>query len=76
MHNIGSVSWQQFEHFLFTVGCEFKSESGDHRKYKKEGVHRPVIVPRRKDVGSFIILNNLRTLGISREEFLEIMREL
>lgn len=76
MDKIGKVSWQRFEKFLFAVGCEFKSEEGDHRKYKKAGLLRPVIIPREKYLPQFIILNNLRTLGVTKEEFARIMKEL
>jgi hypothetical protein len=49
---------------------------GDHRKYRKPGILRPLIIPREKELPQFIILNNLRTLGISREEYLSKMGKL
>ncbi len=41
--------------------------------YWKDGVKRPVIIPRDKQLPPGIVLNNLRTLGISREEYLDFM---
>jgi predicted RNA binding protein YcfA (HicA-like mRNA interferase family) len=76
MDKIGKVSWQRFEKFLLAIGCEFKRETGDHRVYKKPGLLRPVIIPRERDLPTFIILNNLRTLGISKEEFAETIKDL
>ena len=55
------------------MGCEFKREKGDHRIYWKKGIERPLVVPRDTSLPAFIILNNLRILGISREEYLKIM---
>lgn len=75
MPKISSVHWKQFEKFLFSVGCEFKREKGDHRVYWKRGINRPVIVPRDKQLPPFIILNNLRTLGISRDDYLKFLQK-
>ncbi|MEK7089616.1 MAG: type II toxin-antitoxin system HicA family toxin [Patescibacteria group bacterium] len=74
MPRIRSIHWKEFEKFLFGVGCEFKRESGDHRIYWKKGIKRPVIIPRDTALPVFIILNNLRVLGISRDEYLKIIK--
>jgi len=57
------------------VGCEFKREKGDHRIYWKAGIKRPLVIPRDTSLPAFIILNNLRVLGISREEYLKILSQ-
>ena len=75
MDKVGKVSWQRFEKFLFAIGCEFRGETGDHRKYKKPGLLRPIIIPRDKQLPQFIIMNNLRTLGMTKEEYAEIIRK-
>lgn len=74
MPKISSVHWKKFEKFLFSIGCEFKREKGDHRVYWRGGGNRPVIIPRDKQLPPFIILNNLRTLGVSRDEYLDFMQ--
>ena len=73
---LGRIHWRKFEKFLLAAGCRFVSEEGDHRKYHKQGILRSVIIPREKDIPQFIILNNLRTLGISREEYLKKLADL
>jgi predicted RNA binding protein YcfA (HicA-like mRNA interferase family) len=73
---LGRVHWKKFEKFLLSIGCEFVSEEGDHRKYRKPGILRPIIIPREKELPQFVILNNLRTLGISREEYLSKISKL
>ena len=55
------------------IGCEFKRQSGDHLIYDRADLKRPVVFPVDKEVPIFIIRNNLRTLGISTEEYLEIL---
>lgn len=74
MDGVGKVSWQRFENFLLAIGCEFKIQEGSHRKYKKQGILRPIIVPCYKELPDFIIQNNLRTLGISREQFANMIK--
>ena len=73
MPRIESIHWKEFEKFLFQVGCEFKREKGDHRIYWKQGLKRPIVIPRDTSLPAFIILNNLRVLDISREEYLKII---
>ncbi len=40
---------------------------GDHYVYTKQGVMRPVVIPDWPEMPVFIIKNNIRTAGISRE---------
>ena len=76
MPRIQSIHWKEFEKFLLCVGCEFVREKGDHRIYHKKGITRPIVIPRDTSLPAFIILNNLRTLGMSREEYLEVLEKL
>jgi predicted RNA binding protein YcfA (HicA-like mRNA interferase family) len=70
MGDFGSVDWRLFEKFLLAHGCVFKRMKGDHRVYTKPGLKRPVIVPQYDPLPPFIILNNLRVVGVTKEEFL------
>ena len=73
MPKIKQIHWKEFEKFLLAVGCEFKREKGDHRIYWKKGIKRPVVIPRDTSLPAFIILNNLKVLGISREDYLKML---
>jgi len=48
-------------------------QNGSLIKLEKPGVARPLIVPRYDDVGPDIILNLMRTAGITREEFFRLL---
>lgn len=48
---------------------------GDHFVYTKQGITRPVVIPDWKEVPVFIIKNNLRTAGITREEYFSFLEE-
>jgi len=41
--------------------------------FTKAGVIRPVVIPRYASVPVFIIKNNLRTAGMSRERYFELL---
>ena len=49
---------------------------GDHFVFVKEGVPRPVVIPDWKEVPVFIIKNNLRTAGLTRDEYFKLLEEL
>jgi len=70
MVRIQSVHWKELGKFLFLIGCEFKREKGDHRIYWKKNIKRPIVIPRDTALPAFIIINNLKVLGISRDEYL------
>ena len=75
---ITPINWKDFEKFLFKVGCEFHGQHSDsHRKYKKPGLVRPITVPvHTKELAPFFIQTNLKTLEISKEEYLKILDSL
>ena len=73
MARLTPIHYKKFEAFLIYIGCKFDRQRGDHRIYKREGLQRPLVIPADKDIPVFIIRNNLRTLGMKPEEYLEIM---
>jgi len=76
MLRLTPISWKKFEKFLLFIGCAFVREKGDHRIYNRKGLIRPVVIPRDSALPVFIIRNNLRVLGISPEEYLEILKQI
>jgi len=60
---------------LEKAGFNLVRSEGDHLVYTKPGVTRPVVVPDWPEVPIFIIKNNLRTAGISREEYFALLEE-
>lgn len=76
MPRLQPIHWRKFEKFLFLIGCEFVRQESSHRIYWREGIARPVIVPCDAQLPVFIIRNNLRVLGISPREYLNILQRL
>jgi predicted RNA binding protein YcfA (HicA-like mRNA interferase family) len=46
---------------------------GDHFVYVKPGIARPIVIPNWDEVPVFIIKNNLRTAGISRDDYFTLL---
>jgi predicted RNA binding protein YcfA (HicA-like mRNA interferase family) len=76
MAHLVPIHWKKFEKFLIYLGCHFEREKGDHRIYWREGLKRPVVIPRDTQLPVFVIRNNLRILNISPEEYLEILKRI
>lgn len=76
MGGIVPISWKKFEKILFLEGCVFKREKGDHRIYWKQGLPRPIVLPRDSQLPVFVIRNNMRLLGLTVERYLEMLDEI
>jgi len=49
-------------------------QKGDHLVLTKPGISRPIIVPIYDEIPVFIIKNNLRMAGISRERYFQLLK--
>ena len=58
------------------AGCVFARTKGDHLIYHYPGAIRPVVIPKYKEVPTFIIRNNMRIIGMSREKYLDLLHNL
>lgn len=76
MPKISPIHWKKFEKFLRFIGCTYKRTRGDHLIYERSGLKRPVVFPKDTERPVFVIRNNLRVLGISVEEYAEILKRL
>jgi len=51
------------------AGFDFIRQEESHRVYVKPGVRGPVVIPAYPEVPVTIIRNNLKTAGISRDQY-------
>ncbi len=56
-------------------GFAFNRQHGDHLIYTKAAVKRPLVIPMYGEVPVFIIKNLLRTAGMSRERYFDLLKE-
>ncbi|MBT9159912.1 MAG: type II toxin-antitoxin system HicA family toxin [Dehalococcoidia bacterium] len=73
MPKLTPISSQRLGKLFEKAGFRFIRQESDHLIYTKPGVPRPIVIPVRKNVPVFVIKNNLRTAGISREEYFKLL---
>lgn len=74
MPRITPIDWKTLECIFVKDGFVFVREKL-HRVYEKPGIHRPVIIPSYKEVDVDIIQSNMRTAGMSRKRYFDLLKE-
>jgi predicted RNA binding protein YcfA (HicA-like mRNA interferase family) len=75
MPKFAPVDWKTLECIFLAAGFRFVRQEGSHRSYLKQGVARPVVIPAYREIPVFIIRNNLKTAGISRDEYFRLLEQ-
>lgn len=75
MPRIVPIPARTLRQVLEKAGFTCVRTEGDHFVYTKAGVLRPVVIPDWPEIPVFIIKNNLRTAGISRDRYFELLKE-
>lgn len=75
MPRITPVHWTVLEKVFLAAGYQFARQEGSHRSYVKPGIPRPIVMPAYAEVPVAIIRNNLRTAGISRDEYFRLLED-
>lgn len=73
MPRITPISSARLRKVMEKAGFRCMRTEGDHFVYTKEGVARPVVIPDWDEVPVFIIKNNLRTAGLSRNDYFALL---
>ena len=73
MPKIVPISVSKLRKIFEKDGFECVRVEGDHYVYTKKGIARPVVIPDWPEVPVFIIKNNMRTAGMSRERYFQIL---
>jgi predicted RNA binding protein YcfA (HicA-like mRNA interferase family) len=75
MPRITPVHWKALEKVFVLASFQFVRQEGSHRSYLKPGIAGPVVIPTYDEVPVSIIRNNLRTAGISRDEYFRLLAQ-
>ncbi len=75
MAAIKPVSYQLLVRVFEQDGFTFDRQRGDHLIYTKPDIKRPIVIPMYSDVPVFIIKNLLRTAGMSRERYFDLLKK-
>ena len=72
---LSNISLREYRDFLLYVGCKKIPGKGGHEKWIRKDLNRPITVQAHiSPVPEFIIKNGLRTLGMTKDEFIEIIQ--
>ena len=75
MPKFSPVSYKRLVTVFEAEGFTHVRTEGDHMVFTKPGVIRPVVIPKYQEVPVFIIKNNLRTAGISRDRYFLLLNQ-
>ena len=76
MPRITQIHWRKLVKILEADGAVIVGQTGDHIELKKAGAKRRLVVPKYKNIPIFIIKNNLKTAGISRKRYFELLKKI
>ncbi|MCX6701401.1 MAG: type II toxin-antitoxin system HicA family toxin [Methanomicrobiales archaeon] len=65
------TDWRTQVRIFEGFGCSFARQKGDHLIFHHPNAKRAVVIPRYDEIPVTVILNNMKTVGMSREEYLE-----
>jgi predicted RNA binding protein YcfA (HicA-like mRNA interferase family) len=54
-------------------GCKYKRKHGSHHILTYTGAKKAIVIPEYDEIDVDIIKNNMRTVGMSREEYFELL---
>lgn len=75
MPKMKSTNWQTQVKIFEKYGCVFVRQRGDHLIFHHKNAKRAVVIPRYEGVPVTVIRNNMKTVGMTREEYFSILRD-
>ena len=76
MFKITPIHYKRLIKVFNQLGFHVTRTEGDHVVMIKEGNLRPLVIPKWKSVPVFIIKNNLRSAGLTREEYFKLLERI
>ena len=73
MPRITPTDWRTQVRIFEAYGCVFVRQKGDHLIYRCPGARRPVVIPRYGEITVTVIRANMRTVGMTREKYFELL---
>lgn len=75
MPRLTPISYRRLARLFERDGWQYSRTKGDHLIYTKADNIRPLVIPMYEEVPIFVIKNLLRTTGMSRERYFELLEE-
>jgi predicted RNA binding protein YcfA (HicA-like mRNA interferase family) len=75
MPRLAPTTWQEQVRIFEKYGCSFLRQSRSHLVYDHPKARRPVIIPKYEEVPVTVIRTNMRTVGMTREEYFKLLKD-
>ena len=75
MPRITPVDWKTLVQVFELYGCEYRRQTGSHHVLICPGAKRAVVIPEYHEIDVAIIRNNMRTAGMTREEYFDLLKQ-
>ncbi len=76
MPKITPVNWKTLIQIFALFGCTYKRKKGSHHIMTCPNAGRAVVIPEYDEIDADIIKNNMRTAGMSRDEYFRLLQEI
>ena len=74
MSRITPTDWRTLVRVFEAAGFSTDRIAGSHVIMSKPGVARPLVIPKYAEVGRDIIQSNMRTAGMSRDRYFQLLK--
>ncbi|MGR3310219.1 MAG: type II toxin-antitoxin system HicA family toxin [Candidatus Brocadiales bacterium] len=75
MPRITPVDYKTLLKIFRNFGCTYKRKEGSHHILTYAGAKRAVVIPEYDEIDIEIIKNNMRTVGMTREQYFELLKK-
>ncbi|MDE0469598.1 MAG: type II toxin-antitoxin system HicA family toxin [Candidatus Poribacteria bacterium] len=69
------TDWRTQVRIFEKFGCHYVRQRGSHLIYHHPNAKRAVVIPRYDEIPVTFIRNNMRTVGMSREQYFRLFTE-
>ena len=67
------TDWKTQLKIFEAYGCKYKRKKGSHHVLIYPGAKRAVVIPEYDEVDIDIVKNNMRTVGMSRDDYFRLL---
>ena len=75
MEKITPKDWKTLIKVFQAYGCAYKRKKGSHHILKHPDAVRAVVIPEYDEIDVEIIKNNMRTVGMDRETYFDLLKQ-
>ena len=75
MPRITPIGWRELIRVFEAYGCCYKRKKGSHHVLTYPSGKRAVVIPEYDEIDVEIIKTNMRTMGMSREDYFRLVAE-